>query len=850
MNLARRKHYSHAGPVLAAIAALIACGVVRAQQGDSPHVAWLGEPTTEAAEAALQNYLARLPAAERDPYLRAVGPALRGAPLQGPAAGRCMRAHLPLLAAHASTGPALVEWFVCKAADCLAARNDLEGALALLAEFDALVPDTKANVLPRRLLAIDWHIDLQQMAAADRRCAELESMAQTPLDRSMVLATRGSIDVMLGRLDLARRRLDAAADLLAGLEAAEKSPAERALRQEQFDQFRRRLDLLTASERFAAVRPEIERFVASREQLRATLDAGQLLLMDVHRAAADYHNTQHDPASVDAVLGTLAALRARPELESERTLLTLWEADLELRRGRTERAGVLLAAARPQATRRSRWLSAAIAAELARRSTADRAVLLQHEAELRAVLHEMVAEWREVAWENETTGFLRLGSRLRTLGELIAITTALHGAERALADVLTVQCCTTASRTRGAEPLSLAALRAGLLTDDHGVLVFVPAWNESHVFAFDRSRFVHEVLPRASELRRLVANLRTELLALDGEPARAIPLDALRDSARTLADRLLPPTVRQQMEHWRHVTITGGNLLGNPAFACLPWDEHTLLGEHFAIATISSLPLLARMQAEADAPVAAGALQARLFATLSPGPAFAERNRLGSGASMSGPSWERLLRQLPPGAVTLVDAAATPAAYETSSRASGHRFTLLVAHGEPASDGRPAALGLTPDPQHREGTLTPAEVRGVSERGLVMLAACHAARGPVRMGDDDVADSLAGAFVCAGATGVVASAAPLRANMYLDVAAGMLEALAEGATQAEALRRARLQTGAADLAQRYRAAQIELIGLGTYAPVQPPARSAWWLWLIGALLVGAILLRRAVLGCR
>ena len=39
-------------------------------------------------------------------------------------------------------------------------------------------------------------------------------------------------------------------------------------------------------------------------------------------------------------------------------------------------------------------------------------------------------------------------------------------------------------------------------------LVFVPAWNESHLFAFDRSRFVHEVLPRASELRRLVASLR------------------------------------------------------------------------------------------------------------------------------------------------------------------------------------------------------------------------------------------------------------------------------------------------------------------------------------------------------
>jgi hypothetical protein len=307
-----------------------------------------------------------------------------------------------------------------------------------------------------------------------------------------------------------------------------------------------------------------------------------------------------------------------------------------------------------------------------------------------------------------------------------------------------------------------------------------------------------------------------------------------------LATSLLPATVRQQMDHWHPRTITGGNLLGNPAFACLPWDERTLLGEHFAMATIASLPLLARMQAEAAGPVAADALPSRMFATLSPGAAFAQRNGLRAAAVLSGPSWERLLQRLPPGAATFVDAAATPTAYEASSRAGGHRFTMLLAHGEPAADGEPPSLGLTPDAQHEHGTLTSTDIRAARHRGLVVIAACNAARGPVRMGDDDVADSLAGAFLFAGADGIVASAAPLRASMYLEASAGLLEALADGATQAEALRRGRLQAGGADPAQRYRAAQLELIGLGTLPLVLPPARAPWWLWVLVLAALAAL----------
>ena len=127
---------------------------------------------------------------------------------------------------------------------------------------------------------------------------------------------------------------------------------------------------------------------------------------------------------------------SRAEVLGKRTIdIGLWP-DLELRSQRYDAARSLLAQATGGApSRRGRWLSAPIACELARRTGADRATLEQHEATLRNVLQEMIAEWREVDWERESTGFLRLGSRLRIVGELVGVTMALHGPERALEDV-------------------------------------------------------------------------------------------------------------------------------------------------------------------------------------------------------------------------------------------------------------------------------------------------------------------------------------------------------------------------------------------------------------------------------
>jgi hypothetical protein len=112
------------------------------------------------------------------------------------------------------------------------------------------------------------------------------------------------------------------------------------------------------------------------------------------------------------------------------------------------------------------------------------------------------------------------------------------------------------------------------------------------------------------------------------------------------------------------------------------------------------------------------------------------------------------------------------------------------------------------------------------------------------MGDDDVAESLAGAFLFAGADAVIASPAPLRLSMHLEVGAELAASLAAGCDAAEALRRARIAAAAGDRAQAYRAAQIGLVGWGA-EPLVAAASGSFAAWVLGVAVALAVL---AVIG--
>ena len=800
--------------------ALLAAAFARGQ--DLP-TGWIDGTDAEADRvlAAAEAAAHAVAAADRRSYLAAVGQTFgagRPRALHGDARRRCVRIHMAMLAAPSPLDVPFAVWFALEAAAYLAADNQCDGAIEVLDEAEQLAAATRDLLFERTRLRVDCLVELQQLGAAEVACAAGLERLGNDLERAGMLAHRGSVNVMLGRLDLAARDFDRSAALLSPLRLAPATTA--AALEATFDLLLRQLDLFSAREQFDRSTATIAAFERDAAAAGHGLTDDQRLLLAVHAAATDYHRAQHDPAQLPATAARLAIQRQNPNLPPRlATLLTVWLADVELQLGHLDVARELLSAATKEPpSRRIRWLHAPIAARLARTTDAPPAERIEHERTLRAVLAEMIACWNEVAWDQESTGFLRLGSRVRVLAELIAVTVALHGPEQALQDVLDVQRCTTVSRVRAVPATTPQELRAAL-GDGFGALVFVPAWNESHAFAVDRERVTHTTLPRANLLRESCATLVQELptLRADGDDAA---IARAHGAGLALRERLLPEPLLERLSSWRGVTITGASLLGGAPLECLPLRDDRLLGERLAVATIGSLPLFVQLRRNGSAELTDAGGNVRLLASLTPGAAFAARNESPAATDVA-PFLAPLLDRLSPADAVLLDTNATVAAWRHTA-AAAHAVTMLLAHGERPLDGMPPALALTPDEAHADGLLTPADVQAAHQRGLVVLAACESASGPLRMGDDDVAASLAGSFLLAGANAVIASTGPQRLSLSIDLLAALLDELRRGPCAAEALRRARVAL-ATNALRRWSLAQTTLVGCGELPVRLPPA---------------------------
>lgn len=822
------------------VLAFVPSALLLAQTAPRPEPShWTRAATAGSLENDVREALAALPPERTGTYLREVGAAFfAGLPACGDTTTRrlCVTAHGAAVASWASTEPEVAAWFQMAAAEWLIVDGDYEGALHALAEAErlALVP----LAFERRMRRIDCLLALDSLALADREAAAALGVATSDEQRMRLVAKRGSIDVALGRLDNASRRLAEAESLLQRL-GNRPRPADGATNPE-FELLLRHVDLDVARERPEEARARMAKYVQSLSAAGRDLREDERLALEVHDAACAYVDLQHGTGDLVATITRFEALQQTPALAPHhRELLAVWRADLELRRERPDAAATILRSVRPPASGRSQWLRAPIETEIVRRRRSDDAALAAAEERLHRVLLEMVGEWRDVARDRETTGFLRLGTRLRVVGERIAIAIARGRPQAALDDLLEVQRCTTVSRTRDAPSSTVAELQRTLCTERSGVLVFVPAWNESHVFALDRERLVHAALPRASVLRDRVVRLQRELGGLDTADAGEAPaLDDLRDASRSLGETLLPPAIRTVVATWHEVTITGRSLLGGVPFECIEWEPDVLLGERFAVTTTASLPLSVLLQRECTARELRPTFDVSLFATLRPEARFAQRNGVDPSPVPLDEWVARLLDGTGHGSRCRIGDDATVAAFAENAGNEPPDVTVLLAHGEPPIGERPPALGLAPDPEHPEGLLTPDAILATPRRGVVLVAACETARGPTRMGDDDTAATLAGAFLTAGATAVVASGAPLRARLQIDITASTLADLTAGHTLAEALRRARVKCGQRSRAAAWRAGQVSVFGYGASALAAAPAASRWlpW-WLLGGALL-------------
>lgn len=446
-------------------------------------------------------------------------------------------------------------------------------------------------------------------------------------------------------------------------------------------------------------------------------------------------------------------------------------ADVALRRGDLESARRWVEAAR---SREQRWPPGPGARpwdEMAELSALEVRVRLASGASIEQLreahgrLEQDVARflevWRHLDEGRGGTAILHITRRQLVVAALIESTLATNpgpdGARQAFEVLCRVQGFGGLARSlRGGEARAAIGTKEivhELLPEGGGLLAILPADVTSHAFAVDAGRVVHAPLPHSHGCDRARWEL-IRLLKAALRSGRAEDSIAATAAAQELAEVLLPAAIRERLEGWNTVTISGIDTLGYVPFEALPLHDGELLGDRMPVAYLPSpsvgFALAARRRSvparEIDAVVLAAPAHGEEAAARWPGMKTLDWD------SRRGPS---LLEAYAPARVRLFTGEQATRARLLAMDLSGAALLQLVVHGGyDYSRERPACLVLGPN--GGSGILTGDDVEGLRAPPLVILTACGAAGGPLRRGEDG-GTHLGGAFLTAGAQAVVLS---------------------------------------------------------------------------------------------
>ncbi len=551
-------------------------------------------------------------------------------------------------------------------------------------------------------------------------------------------------------------------------------------------------------------------------------------------------------ASTSEAVGVLEdALAIEALSEIERTRCEIVLADTLMRIRELEEAARIVGRARerlqelPEAIRHPMTGLAihadTVLCELALARSASKAELERVRAILETSFREFLAGWAALPPRKGGVGFLGAGSHRDALSELIALSVAIDdtqaGYERALGYTLEAQALGTLTRELGVGTTDLDDLRASLLTDGSGILLYYAGTNRSHVFCIDAERITIDEIRDEDALqpanRALLSYLAFPPGSFGADDARRHRRAEIERLAGELAEELLPPSVQETLRSWEHVYLVGNELLGNIPFEALPLAGGGLFGHELAVSHLPSLPLgrhLERIHRARSERFEARGVEENVEFALLAAPEHGERAREAWPSlrtlPLTAPQIERLVapfdRVLPP-------RSGPEATFEAFTELSAQEPAILeiLAHGVREPERERAATLLLAETSARDGFLRAGDVEPVPTAPLVVLLACGAGEGAVRRGDDRRTD-LGGAFLAAGAQSVILGRTDMELSAVLSLAEPLHRALAEGVASAEALRRARVAT-AADPATEdpFYHALIQVVGLGA-RPVLPP----------------------------
>jgi hypothetical protein len=316
----------------------------------------------------------------------------------------------------------------------------------------------------------------------------------------------------------------------------------------------------------------------------------------------------------------------------------------------------------------------------------------------------------------------------------------------------------TLARALHAGEWSLADVRAELLRDGTGLLVFVPGEDVTHLFTVECAQVRHWLLGRRSRLTGLAQDVAREIGQPPADRADAEARARAIVAGQVLGDALLPAEARDVVTHWRVAVRVGADLIAahRSRRSFLPSGE--TLGAQLSIAYLPSIPaalgLAARKRAEPAGERSLDLLM--LAATVAAGdeegrgrPLRPRRPRPAQVASA--------LRGRPSRALERRgrDSRAPAAALRGGTAGAPRDDARALRHRARAARGPRARAG--PDDDGRLWCEDVAE--GVRAAPLVLLSACGAARGPARPGDDGVVH-LGGAFLAAEPSASCSRATP------------------------------------------------------------------------------------------
>lgn len=696
-------------------------------------------------------------------------------------------------------------------AERLIGANDLSRAAQVLEDALPGQPRLADAALRIRLARVLRATNRLERALAE--LAEAQSKLSGSSDyeresRAYLCCERSRIYQAWGLLDVAARSLGRARELVEELESEgyDAAPVRIELDFVTTNLLRSQQDwrgLVAYVERASSDEPYLHRPVQAAV-LRGLLGRGLIELARGDPAGA---------ARVRDVLEPLFEIEGVPALDLLEPGLVL--AELELRESRWERAEALLVEAAGRLGQSeidpSHPLGAcwhALRARLVRARSDDRrateAELHALRSGLREVLDELLEEWRTRRLRVGGYGFQLYLDQRAVISELMRLEMRVEpgpaGIERALGHALAAEGAGTLLRRIGARATTLERARAVLLGPDgaQALLYYFAGAEDNHLFVVEPDAISHVALAHDDEVER-ARQAATGSLA---RPLGDAPLwrrQRRRTALAELGGMVIPLPLEERLAGWRRLTIVGAQ---DVPFEALPYGDATL----GAALAIDYAPTLALGVALAERAIG--------LAAVAPG----ERAILVTGAPPdSGLALERedLRATLPTGrAANVLHGAEVSLARVRGALAPADVWTLLTHGGHDPTRERPTVVALAGG-DGRPAWVGADELEALDAPGIVVLAICRSERAPLRWGDAGAA-SLAGALFAGRRThSVVQSSFDVDSGAALQLVGRFQRELAQGASPAEALRRARAELAEIDaFADPFYHGLIRVVGAG------------------------------------